>query len=510
MTNSSKIVSLQELGDICREARARGEIVVQAHGVFDVLHVGHLRHLRIGRRYGTKLIVTITADAFVNKGPGRPLFNSALRSEMLAGIDIVDHVAVNNSANAVPAIEVVRPNVFAKGGEYVDPGDDITGQIGIEKAAVEKYGGRVEFTQDLTFSSSSLINSAFDVYSPSLNAYLKTARERDFLNNLNKTLEQLAGLRVLFVGEAIIDEYVYVRPMGKSAKDNIIATHYLGEEKYAGGVVAAANNLAEMCKSVHVLTMVGDRSSHEETIRESLRPNVELHLARRLDAPTTCKRRFVDPMYTRKLFEVYVMDDTPLPPELQAAFDGPLRDLVGSFDAVIVTDFGHGLIADSTRRVLEEGAEFLAINTQTNSANIGYNLITNYRRADLICIDAPEARLATRDRYSSIEVLIRTRFKSLLDCGRFIVTHGAEGCYTYELDEDRLTHVPAFVTDVVDTVGAGDAFLAIASPTAKLGAPLEHAGFLGNAVGGIKVGIVGHRRSVGKVEVAKFVKALLQ
>jgi cytidyltransferase-like protein len=510
MASLSKIISLESLGEICREARARSEVVVQAHGVFDVLHVGHLRHLRTARQYGTKLVVTITADGFVNKGPGRPLFNSALRSEMLAGLDVVDHVAVNSSASAVAAIEAIRPNVFAKGGEYVDPRDDITGQIAVEMAAVEKHGGRVEFTHDLTFSSSSLINSAFDVYSPALNAYLKAARDRGMLAELNRRLERLADLRVLFVGETIIDDYIYVRPMGKSAKDNIIATQYMGEERYAGGVIAAANNLAEMCKCVHVLTMVGDRNSHEDTIRESLRPNVELHLAHRLDAPTTCKRRFVDPMYTRKLFEVCVLDDTPLASDQQATFDGILQELVESFDVVIVTDFGHGLIAETTRQILEHGAGFLAINTQTNSANTGYNLITNYRRADLICIDAPEARLATRDRFTPIQTLIRSRFRSLLDCERFIVTHGADGCYTYELREDRLIHIPAFVTDVVDTVGAGDAFLSIASPTANLGAPLEHAGFLGNAVGGIKVGIVGHRRSVGKVEVAKFVTALLK
>ena len=510
MTNSEKIVPLQSLTRLCEEARSRGETVVQAHGVFDVLHVGHLRHLRTARAFGTKLVVTITSDRFVNKGPGRPLFNADLRCEMLAALDVVDYVAVNDSANAVTAIEAVQPDIFAKGGEYVDAKDDITGQIVVERAMVEKYGGRVEFTHDITFSSSNLINEAFDVYSPTLSAYLRTARERNLMSELSKVLDRLAGLRVLFVGDSIIDEYAYVRPMGKSAKDNIIATHYLSEERFSGGVLAAANNIAEMCSSVQVLTLVGDRLSHEEAMRESLRPNVELHLAHRLDAATTTKRRYVDPLYTRKLFETYVMDDRPLPLEQQEAFDGMLRELIGGVDVVIVTDFGHGLIAASTRRILEEQSPFLAINTQTNSANTGYNLITNYRRADLICIDAPEARLATRDRFTPIDEVIRERLRTALDCERFIVTHGSSGCYTYEASLDRLTHVPAFVTEVVDTVGAGDAFLSIASPTAQLGVPLEYAGFLGNAVGGIKTGIVGHRRSVGKVEVAKFITALLK
>ncbi|SME99161.1 rfaE bifunctional protein, domain II [Tistlia consotensis] len=510
MAISSKIVSLETLSRLSQEARARGEAVVQCHGVFDVLHVGHLRHLEAARRHGTMLVVTITADRFVNKGPGRPIFNNDLRCEMLAALDVVSYVAVNNNGNAVPAIEAVKPTVFAKGGEYVDPKDDVTGQIVVEKATVERFGGRIEFTHDLTFSSSSLINSAFDVYSPALNVYLRTARERGLMTELSGVVEAIGKLKVLFVGDMIVDEYAYVRPMGKSAKDNIIATLYQGDECFAGGVVAAANNMAEMCGSVDVLTMLGDQRSYETVIRESLRPNINLQLTRRADAPTTRKCRYVDPNYTRKLFEVYYMDDTPLPSAEQAAFDGLLKEQIADYDVVVVTDFGHGLIADSTRRVLEEGARFLAVNTQTNSANIGYNLINNYRRADLVCIDAPEARLATRERYAPLEQVIRERLTGLIDCGRFIVTNGANGCYTYEPAEQRLSHVPAFVTEVVDTVGAGDAFLSVASPVASLGVPLEYAGFMGNAVGGIKVGIVGHRRSIGKAEVVKFITALLK
>ena len=84
MPISSKVVSLETLSQRCAEAREQGEIVVLCHGVFDVLHVGHLRHLETARRHGTKLVVTITADRFVNKGPGRPIFNSDLRCEMLS------------------------------------------------------------------------------------------------------------------------------------------------------------------------------------------------------------------------------------------------------------------------------------------------------------------------------------------------------------------------------------------------------------------------------------------
>ena len=107
------------------------------------------------------------------------------------------------------------------------------------------------------------------------------------------------------------------------------------------------------------------------------------------------KRRFVDPSYMRKLFEVYFMNDEPLTPDVQGEVDQrDRRHGVRITMSSSATDFGHGLIAPSSIDALTSNSRFLAVNTQSNSANLGYNLITKYQRADYVCIDAPEARLA--------------------------------------------------------------------------------------------------------------------
>ena len=80
----AKLKTVAQLGDVAKRLKAQGETVVQAHGTFDLLHVGHLRHLRQAKREGTVLFVTVTGDAFVNKGPGRPVFSERMRAEMLA------------------------------------------------------------------------------------------------------------------------------------------------------------------------------------------------------------------------------------------------------------------------------------------------------------------------------------------------------------------------------------------------------------------------------------------
>lgn len=165
---------------------------------------------------------------------------------------------------------------------------------------------------------------------------------------------------------------------------------------------------------------------------------------------------------------------------------------------------GPGLV-----RAVEQSDVFLAVNTQTNSANAGFNLITKYRRADYVCIDAPEARLATADRRRSVAELMRDVLPDRIDCPRFVVTHGHKGSYGLERGEE-IAHAPAFTRSVVDTVGAGDAFFTVTAPFAAAGATMQDLVFVGNAAGAIKVGIVGHRQSVEKVALMKYMTTLLK
>jgi rfaE bifunctional protein nucleotidyltransferase chain/domain len=506
----AKIRTLDDVAKVAENARASGKRVVQCHGTFDLLHLGHVRHLSAARRLGDVLVVTVTADRFVNKGPGRPVFSAEMRAEMLATVQYVDWVAINESEDAVSAIERIRPDVYVKGNDYESPEGDVTGKIVAERHAVEAHGGRLHFTNEVTFSSSGLINEHFSVFEPHVREHLDLLRENGALEDLVNLIERVRDYRVLLVGDAIIDVYQYVLPMGKTPKEYVIATRYQDEEAFAGGVFAAANHVASFCREVDVITCVGDDDEHQDLVRSSLKPNVRLKAFERHGSPTTFKRRFIDPTTMRKLFEVYLMNDDPLPQDLQREIDSQIGAELAGYDVVIVTDFGHGLLASSSVDVLTKAStRFLAVNTQSNSANLGYNLITRYPRADYICIDAPEARLAAGDRVSTITDIAGRLAAVHVDCPRIIITHGKNGCVTYGYGE--LAHtIPAFAGHIVDTVGAGDAFFAVTAPLLAAGASVHQAGFVGNVVGALKVEIVGHRRSVDKVSLIKGIKTLLQ
>lgn len=266
--------------------------------------------------------------------------------------------------------------------------------------------------------------------------------------------DAVSNLRVLAIGDAIRDRYVFVKPLGKSIKESVLSVGYEREEEYRGGIWAVAADLEALCAQVDVM--------HSEYVMRNT--------------------RWVEGIYTRKLITEHRVQRE------QAA--GAALD-IASYDLVVVADFGHGTMSpDLIKRVTRE-ARFLAVNAQTNSTNFGFNPVTKYPRADYVVIDKLEAQLALHDRDSRIEEIVPR-----LGYQKIVVTLGAEGALGY--DSGNFYRAPALTQQVVDTIGAGDAFLAMSAPFAATGASIKDLVDVGNLAGAAKVGIVGHRRSVNR------------
>ena len=124
-----KIKSLGELAEITARLRAEGKTVAQCHGCFDLMHPGHIKHFEAASKVADVLIVTLTPDRFVNKGPSRPVFSERLRAEAIAALGSADYVIINDSPTAVEAIEKIKPSFYVKGSEYKSVENDITGKI---------------------------------------------------------------------------------------------------------------------------------------------------------------------------------------------------------------------------------------------------------------------------------------------------------------------------------------------------------------------------------------------
>ena len=503
-----KIRELRDLAPILADLKAAGKTIVQCHGVFDLLHPGHIRHISEARHQGDILVVTVTADRHVNKGPGRPLFNQVLRAETLASLESVDFVVINDNPTAVEAIKALRPDVYVKGGDYVDSEADITGKIVDEAETVESVGGRIHFTDDIRFSSSSLINQNFLPFPPETMQWLDSFRRRRSEKEILDALEGISSLNVLVVGEGIVDEYVFCAGLGKASKDPILAFLHQSAEAHAGGAFAVANHLGDFCESVEVVTLVGETNSHRSFINRALHPNVRWHPITQPGAPTLSKCRYVDDHTGAKIFEIYQMDDAPLDEGVETQVIDTVNGLIDRADVVVVPDFGHGLMTPSLIDLVVEKSKFLVVNAQANAGNRGFNTISKYPRADYVCIAGHEMELETRMRNSNPRKLLSELIKRI-DCPRFTVTLGRAGTIHHERN-GGFFEAPALAPKVVDRVGAGDAVLAITGALVAVATPWDIVALVANAAGAEMVSDLGNRITLTRANLSKHLTTLLK
>ncbi len=508
MTVNDKICTLERLSELSTEYRDQGKKIIHCHGIFDLLHIGHIRYFEQARHMGDVLFVTVTPDRFVDKGPHRPAFPETLRAEAVASLQCVDHVAINKWPTAEETLRLIRPDVFVKGSEFTNMEDDRTGKIAMEAKVVKEIGAELAFTSDIAFSSSNLINRYLSLLPDELKDYLNIFRKRYSTEEVLEAIEELRRLKVLVIGDTILDEYVYCEAIGKSSKDPVLALKYLSRDMFAGGVLAVANHIAEFAGSVTLGTLLGDLNGYDDFIHKQLVPSINTKFFRQHGIPTIVKRRFVDGYSFNKLFEIYEMDDSEMAGAVNEAFQEWLVSMLQEHDLVIVADFGHGAISGKTIQTLCRHAPFLAVNTQANAGNRGFNTVSKYPRADYICIAEHELRLETRDAHGPV----RPMMESIVQEHRsryMVTTRGRNGCAVIS-KTGEFVQVPAFAFNVVDRIGAGDAFFAVTSMMAFRNLSSELLGFIGNIVGSLAVEVIGNKKPVKKDKLESAIVSLMK
>ena len=457
-----------------------GAIVVLCHGVWDVLHPGHVEHLRQARLLGQRtriegttslvfLVVSVTSDRYVTKGPNRPAFPAEDRAAILEALEGVDAVVINDAPSAVPVIEALRPDMYVKGPDY-GAGLDGAGHLEEEKAALAVYGGRLVFTDGEVQSSTAIINRAMPRGPPEAVAFLQTIKDGIGLDGILTYLDRAKTLTAVVLGEDIVDEYIYVEPRWKSPKENTISYVRDGSGRWAGGARIIGQHLAAF----------------------TLEPRMAL-------SGPIVKSRYVTKPFYQKVFSVVNQESVePVDSDID----------VRGFDCVLVCDFGHGAFTPRVRKA-RNGSQFLALMVQANSLNWGFNLLTNWLRADYVVADKMEWRLAAQDQHGPIEEAV-ARVARRLDASTAVATLGHEGCLVLDLKTGRSVRAPALADKVVDRMGAGDAFLAATAPLACVGAPIEVLALVGNIAGGIHVGVVGNSKALDTMEVRQWLVSLLK
>ncbi len=508
--NYSKLKTLEEIKVIRFQAKKEKKCVIHCHGVFDLVHPGHIKHFKEAKSLGDILIVSLTADSYVNKAPGRPYFNQNLRAETLEAIKFIDFVYINHDSDAVKLIEELQPDVYVKGKEYLHAENDVTNKISLEIEAVKNHQGKIHYTDDVVFSSSQLINTYFDPPPQPVKLFFDRIKQSFTLQDTLSFLNSLENLKVLVIGDAIIDEYQYVEPLGQSGKGVHMVAKCHEKEIFAGGCFAVANHASYYTDNVTLLTAVGKNDPHIAVIEEKLNTNIQRRFVYIDGEQTLVKKRYIlkDGKTLSKLFETYNGNDLPLAEQYSKKICEIIKKTAGDFDLVLVCDYGNGFTNKEIIHHICQYSPFLALNTQINSGNKGFNVITRYSKADYISLNEIELRRSTHSRYGNITELAH-RIKNELLAQYISVTRGVNGVMIFGQDQ-KAVEIPAFTMNSVDRIGAGDSYLALSSLCIAKKFPVEISGLIGAAAAALDIQIVGNKDFIDKVSLSKYLTTLFK
>lgn len=447
-----KIKTVEELKAIFGP-RPRDKQVIMCHGVFDVVHPGHLRHLLYAKSKADILLTSLTADAHITKGQYRPHIPQELRALNLAAFETVDYVLIDRNATPIENISMLQPDYFAKGYEYTEGG--LPEKTHEELETLKAYGGEMIFTPgDIVYSSTKLINLA----PPRIKLEkLLTLMEYEGLtfDALRGHLESLKGRRVHVLGDTIVDSYTHTAMIGGQTKTPTMSVLYERRDDYIGGAAIVAKHLRAAGAEVVFSTVLGN-DSFKTFVLDGLREaGVDCRPVIDPTRPTTNKNAIVAEAY--RLLKIDTLDNRSISDDIVESLAKTVAET--PCDAVVYSDFRHGIFNRRTIPRLVAAIPPSAFKVADSQVASRWGNITEFQNFDLITPNEREARFALGDQDSGVRPLA-TALYNAAKCKTLILKLGERGVLTCRNGGDEAIVVDTFVERLVDAVGAGDALLA--------------------------------------------------
>ncbi len=434
--------------------------IVLCHGVFDLLHVGHVKYFEQAKKFGDILVVSVTSDTFVNKGPLRPVYNIEQRIELIKKLKVVDFVVKSDFLTAKEIIEKIRPDIYCKGPDYKNK---INKDINLKKEikAIKRFNGKFVTVQHLTQSSSKFINQAnLDLGQDKLSNFLSRIRNRYDYSDLIKELKKIDKISSLVLGEMIIDKYNFADAVGRSGKDPMMVFKLKNEKTFLGGSGYIANLSSSFGAKTNHISHIGDRKSYLSFIKKKLSNKVNFSLLKKTNSPTILKLRYVDYYRNNKINGFYDINEEPLNDKEDKKYINIINKVKKKVNLIILADYGHGEISNRVIKSLQKINKRIYINTQLNSFNYGSHNLRKFKKVNTICINESELRFELRDKKNNITTLVK-KFRKYINCQNVVVTQGKFGATIFTKKEKFFC--PAFDTKPLDTIGSGDTLFTIIS-----------------------------------------------
>ena len=504
-----KLFTLQSLEKFLKLKKIKKKNIILCHGVFDLIHLGHMKYLRSAKNINNDkknfLIVTTTADKFIKKGFGRPYFKQNIRLETLANLEVVDAVAISQKDSSVDVIQKLKPGYYVKGPDYKNNRSDKTGKIYKEKKVVEKFGGKIFYTNDEIYSSTKIINATNLILNEGQKKIFTKIKDKFIFEKINKQLDDLKKLKVTILGELIFDEYHFGEVVGKSGKEPHLVQLSRYNECYPGGSAAVARNISEFVRSINLISYFGNEPRFKINLKKNLQKNINFqNFKPSKNFNSILKKRFIDLNSKYKLHGYYYI------PNIDSSINNSFinqKFKSSSSDMLIVTDYGHNLISDQIIKRLNNHFKFIAVNAQLNSTNIGSHRIYKYKNVDLIVVNETELRNELRDNSSNL-IKISKYFLKKQKIKNLVITRGSSGAIL--IDKKNVYECPAFVSTTVDKVGAGDSMLSLISICLKNNMDKELSLLIGCYAGFISVQNMANKKFISNFQLKNFLEYSLK
>jgi rfaE bifunctional protein kinase chain/domain len=467
--------------EICRRAEA-GSRVTFVSGVFNIIHPGHLRLLKFAAEVGDILVVGVIPDG--SRGVTLP---AEMRLDAVRAISFV-HYALLLPEEVADFIRRLKPHFVVKGKEYESRENP-------EQEAVASYGGALLFSSgEARFSSLDLLHREYfeGSYSPVVKPQDYPVRHGFAVADLIPLLSRLAGMRVLVIGDVILDEYVSCDPIGMSQEDPTIVVTPIESKTFMGGAGIVAANASGLGADVTFVTVLGE-DERAEFARDSLaKLGISTHAFADETRPTTLKQRFR--AHGKTLLRVNHLRQHAVAAETATRIVATVERLLDRTDLVLFADFNYGclpqMVVDGVVAAASRRGLMMAADSQASSQ---LSDISRYKRMRLITPTEREARLAMSDTDSGLVVLAE-QLQKKANAENVIVTLGSEGLLMHALDNGvyRTDRLPAFNNAPKDVVGAGDSFFTCASMALCIGVDIWQSAYLGSLAAACQVTRVGN------------------
>tara|TARA_Y100000590_G_scaffold329162_1_gene373799 strand:- start:1527 stop:3071 length:1545 start_codon:yes stop_codon:yes gene_type:complete len=451
-----KIVNLKTLKKILGR-RPRKEKVILCHGNFDVVHPGHVRHLTYAKSKADKLIVSITADKFIQKGIYRPFVPQNIRAINIAAFEMVNYVIIDDNKKPLNLIRDLKPDYFAKGFEYNSSG--LPPATKEEQEVVTKYGGDIIFTPgDIVYSSTKILNIAQpEISNFKLLDLMK--RNKITFKSLREILNKLNKIKVHVIGDMIIDTYTNTSLIGGHTKTPTPSVLQQEKTDFVGGAGIVAKHLKEAGANVTLTTVLGNDRLKDFVLSEFKKNKIKINGIIDKTRPTTNKNTIISSGY--KLLKIDKVDNQPISEKI---FEN-IKSLIKKekCDVIIFSDFRHGIFNKTNIKILSNSIKKNVIKVADSQVASRWGNILDFKKFDLITPNEKEVRFSLADQDSSISELTRELSK-LSGFKNLILKLGERGTITVAKQNNSLSFAtPSFTKNVIDAVGAGDALLAYAS-----------------------------------------------